>query len=59
MICRALPSLENDERIKKILTNFDKRYTGTDYSNKKTNGDAITPDMLDDVSSIFLQSFFR
>lgn len=48
---RSLPELEDDHRIKRLLSDFDKRYTGQDFNstqNQKGSG-SITPDMLDSV----------
>jgi len=53
---RSLPELEDDHRIKRLLSDLDKRYTGQDFNssqNKKTAG-SVTPDMLDGLSK---QSF--
>ena len=47
---RLLPEVEEDSRLKSMLNDFDKRYTGRDYS-AKGDDNSITPDMLDDVSS--------
>ena len=57
---RSLPDLEDDQRIRRLLTDFDKRYTGQDFGGtQKTAGSGVTPDMLDGVSKIFfLISFF-
>lgn len=47
---RSLPELEDDQRIRRLLNDFDKRYTGQDFSStQKTSGAAVTPDMLDGV----------
>lgn len=52
---RSLPDLEDDQRIRRLLTDFDKRYTGQDFSGaQKTAGSGVTPDMLDGVSKINL-----
>ncbi|XP_069175390.1 DNA primase large subunit-like [Procambarus clarkii] len=49
---RALPQLEDDERLMKLLQDFDKRYTGNDYSQKKNSENLrITPDMIDQLAS--------
>jgi len=48
---RSLPELEDDHRIKRLLSDFDKRYTGQDFNstqNQKASG-SVTPDMLDSV----------
>lgn len=48
---RSLPELENDDRIRRLLNDFDKRYTGQDFNSlqSKTSGNGITPEMLDGV----------
>lgn len=49
---RALPQLEDDERLMRLLQDFDRRYTGNDYSQKKSvDGLHITPDMIDELSA--------
>ncbi|KAK8736904.1 hypothetical protein OTU49_004714 [Cherax quadricarinatus] len=49
---RALPQLEDDERLMKLLQDFDKRYTGNDYTQKKKgDGVHITPDMIDELAT--------
>ena len=50
---RLLPDVEEDSRLKSMLNDFDKRYTGRDYS-AKGDDNSVTPDMLDDLSK---QSF--
>lgn len=52
MTNRALPELEDDERLMRLLQDFDKRYTGSDYSQKK-GGEKhrITPDMIDQLAA--------
>ncbi|KAK3863156.1 hypothetical protein Pcinc_031033 [Petrolisthes cinctipes] len=48
---RALPQLEDDERLVRLLQDFDKRYTGSDYSQRKgTDGPRITPDIIDQLA---------
>lgn len=49
---RSLPELEDDHRIRRLLNDFDKRYTGQDFNalQNKTSG-AVTPEMLDGVKS--------
>lgn len=51
---RSLPELEDDHRIRRLLNDFDKRYTGQDFNalQNKTSG-AVTPEMLDGVKSDF------
>ena len=48
---RSLPELEDDHRIRRLLNDFDKRYTGQDFSSlqNKYSGSAVTPEMLDGV----------
>ena len=47
---RSLPDLEDDHRIRRLLNDFDKRYTGQDFnSNQNKVAGAVTPDMLDGV----------
>lgn len=47
---RALPHLEEDERLLPMLSGLSKRYLGADYSIKKTNVGQITADMIDMLS---------
>ncbi|KAF2359407.1 DNA primase large subunit eukaryotic/archaeal [Trinorchestia longiramus] len=49
--CRALPQLEDDERLMMLLQDFDRRYTGSDYSSKNATAAAITPAMLDTLAA--------
>lgn len=49
--CRALPQLEDDDRLMRLLQDLDRRYTGSDYSSKKAGSATITPDMLDTLSA--------
>ncbi|XP_071539774.1 DNA primase large subunit-like [Panulirus ornatus] len=52
MTSRALPQLEDDERLMRLLQDFDKRYTGSDYLQKKSGeGLHITPDMIDELAT--------
>jgi len=44
-----MPLILEDERLSKILTDFDKRYTGTGYTTKKDNENSVTADMLPEV----------
>lgn len=49
---RALPELDSDERLVSLLHDFDKRYTGKDYSSRKTEDMCrITPDMIDSLAT--------
>merc|ERR1719187_2316192 len=49
---RALPQLEDDERLLRLLRDLDKRYTGADYSSTAKNKDLrITPELIDKLSS--------
>ncbi|KAG0723170.1 DNA primase large subunit [Chionoecetes opilio] len=49
--CRALPQLDSDERIVSLLQDFDRRYTGKDYSSRKPEDMChITPDMIDTLA---------
>ena len=50
---RALPHLEEDERLLPMLVGLSKRYLGADYSIKKNNVGQVTADMIDMVSLIF------
>jgi len=58
---RSLPDLEDDHRIRRLLTDFDKRYTGQDFNaNQNKVAGAVTPDMLDGVyCSSFFAIFFN
>lgn len=44
---RALPHLEEDERLLPMLVGLSKRYLGSDYSVKKNNVGQVTADMID------------
>ncbi|XP_043202727.1 DNA primase large subunit-like [Amphibalanus amphitrite] len=46
---RLLPEVEEDSRLKSMLNDFDKRYTGRDYS-AKGDDNTVTPEMIDDLS---------
>lgn len=48
---RSLPELEDDHRIRRLLNDFDKRYTGQDFNSlqNKSSGAAVTPEMIDGV----------
>ncbi|XP_046357002.2 DNA primase large subunit-like [Haliotis rufescens] len=48
--CRALPHLEEDDRLLPMLCGLSKRYLGQDYNNKKTTVGQITADMIDLLS---------
>lgn len=50
---RSLPELEDDHRIRRLLNDFDKRYTGQDFNalQNKSSGSNITPEMLDGVTN--------
>lgn len=48
---RYLPELESDERLLSLLQDFDKRYTGKDYSSRKADDTHITPDMIDSLAN--------
>ncbi|KAJ8306542.1 hypothetical protein KUTeg_017087 [Tegillarca granosa] len=52
--CRALPHLEEDDRLLPMLCGLSKRYIGEDYGNKKSTVGEITADMIDMLSK---QSF--
>ncbi|XP_062578501.1 DNA primase large subunit-like [Saccostrea cucullata] len=51
---RALPQLEEDNRLLPMLSGLSKRYLGQDYSSKKSNMGKITAEMIDTLSK---QSF--
>ncbi|XP_048758836.1 DNA primase large subunit-like [Ostrea edulis] len=51
---RALPQLEEDNRLLPMLSGLSKRYLGQDYSSKKSNVGKITAEMIDTLSK---QSF--
>lgn len=53
---RSLPELEDDHRIRRLLQDFDKRYTGQDFNATQTKASGVTPDMLD---SVLLATFRR
>jgi len=46
---RALPVLEEDDRLVSMIHNLDKRYTGDDYAASK-NSDRVLPAMVDPLS---------
>lgn len=52
MTARALPHLEEDERLLPMLVNLSKRYLGSDYSIKKSNVGQVTADMIDMVNLV-------
>ncbi|MCL4122387.1 UNVERIFIED_CONTAM: hypothetical protein GTU68_060364, partial [Idotea baltica] len=45
--------IDDDERLLRLLRDFDKRYTGSDYSQKKPGGGMaqITPEMINQLSA--------
>ncbi|KAK3590768.1 hypothetical protein CHS0354_017284 [Potamilus streckersoni] len=47
---RALPHLEEDDRLLPMLCGLSKRYLGQDYSNRKINVGQITADMIEMLS---------
>jgi len=49
LTCRALPVLEEDDRLVSMIQNLDKRYTGDDYMAAK-NADRVLPNMVDPLS---------
>ena len=49
MTARALPHLEEDDRLLPMLVGLSKRYLGADYSVKKNNVGQVTADMIDMV----------
>jgi hypothetical protein len=56
---RSLPDLEDDHRIRRLLTDFDKRYTGQDFNaNQNKVAGAVTPDMLDGVNLLISFAIF-
>ncbi|XP_020623549.1 DNA primase large subunit-like [Orbicella faveolata] len=50
MTARALPYLEEDERLLPKLTNLSRQYVGQDYSHKKTAAGKVTLDQIDSLS---------
>lgn len=44
-LAKILPNLDEDERLVKMLSELDKRYTGADYSDN-TNMDSIKPEQI-------------
>ena len=52
-----MPLILEDERLSKILTDFDKRYTGTGYTTKKDNENSVTADMLPEVHILIYNVF--
>jgi DNA primase large subunit len=46
---RALPHLEEDDRLLPMLCGLSKRYLGQDFNAKKTNVGQVTADMIDMV----------
>ncbi|XP_041358851.1 DNA primase large subunit-like [Gigantopelta aegis] len=47
LTCRALPHLEEDDRLLPMLCGLSKRYLGQDYANRKSVVGEVTADMLD------------
>ncbi|KAK3090826.1 hypothetical protein FSP39_014955, partial [Pinctada imbricata] len=50
MTSRALPHLEEDNRLLPMLSGLSKRYLGEDYGTKKNNAGQVTADMIDMLS---------
>jgi hypothetical protein len=49
-----MPEILEDDRLGQVLSDFDKRYTGSSYAAKKENANVVTVEMLPEVSSIML-----
>ncbi|CAH1774494.1 unnamed protein product [Owenia fusiformis] len=47
---RAVPHLEEDDRLLPMLTSLSKRYLGQDYNNKKSTTGEVTADMVNGLS---------
>lgn len=57
---RVLPRMEEDERLKPILHNIEKQYTGTSYESVDFNATgAVTADAVDGVSLYTWQTFIK
>lgn len=58
---RSLPELEDDHRIRRLLNDFDKRYTGQDFNalQNKSSGATVTPEMLDGVKTNISEVLIR
>ncbi|XP_013394623.1 DNA primase large subunit [Lingula anatina] len=50
VICRALPHMEEQDRLLPMLSGLSKRYLGQDYSNRKPTGGQVTAAMIDMLS---------
>jgi DNA primase large subunit len=50
---RALPNLEEDERLIPMLSGLSKAYIGQDYTSKKTPTGVVTADKIDEVKEDF------
>jgi len=48
--CRSLPQLDDDDRLLSLLRDFDRRYTGADFSEAKPSA-SITPQMIDGLAA--------
>lgn len=48
--CRALPHLEEDNRLLPMLSGLSKRYLGSDYNVKKNTAGQLTAEMIDMLS---------
>ena len=54
---RSLPDLEDDHRIRRLLTDFDKRYTGQDFNalQNKSSG-TVSLEQMDGVRQIQIKT---
>ncbi|XP_068681168.1 DNA primase large subunit-like [Montipora foliosa] len=50
MTARALPYLEEDDRLLPKLTNLSRQYVGQDYTQKRSAGGKVTLDQIDSLS---------
>ncbi|XP_044174076.1 DNA primase large subunit-like [Acropora millepora] len=50
MTARALPYLEEDDRLLPKLTNLSRQYVGQDYTQKRSTGAKVTLDQIDSLS---------
>ena len=60
MTSRALPQLEEDDRLLPMLSHLSKRYLGQDYANKKpSENQNINAGMIDSVSVTAIIGAFK
>ena len=50
LTAKTLPNLDEDDRLVRMLSDLDRRYTGSDYSVKEGSKDVVKPEMIQGLS---------